>query len=66
MWIIIFLLIIVGVWLAFGRKAAGKTILITFTLAFVGFVGLIVWVMTTYPSKPYVPLTNNTVSQNTW
>jgi hypothetical protein len=54
---IIFLFIIVGVWLAFGRKAAGKTILITLTLVFVGFAGLIVWVLNAYPS-PSTPSSN--------
>ena len=52
MWaLLIFLIIIVGVWLAFGRKAAGKTILITILVAFVGFVILIIWLMNAYPSN---------------
>ena len=51
-WLIIFLLIIGGVFLTFGKRAAGKTILITFLLAGVAIVSLIVWVMTAHPSSP--------------
>ena len=60
MWaLLIFLIIIVGVWLAFGRKAAGKTILITIIVAFVGFVILIIWLMNAYPSNN-APAQSNT------
>jgi len=59
---IIFLLIILGVGLAFGKKAAGKTILITIALAVVAFVGLIIWVMTAYPSNPPVQSTNESLA----
>jgi hypothetical protein len=46
MWLlIIFLVVIGGIWLAFGRKAAGKTILVTILVVVVGFIGLIIWVM---------------------
>lgn len=52
MWaIFIFLLVVIGVWLAFGRKAAGKTILFTFLAIAVAFIALLIWVLTAYPSK---------------
>jgi hypothetical protein len=60
MWVLlIFLIIVVGVWLAFGRKAAGKTILVTILVAFVGFVVLIIWLMNAYPSNN-APTQSNT------
>jgi hypothetical protein len=52
------------VWLAFGRKAAGKTILITLTVAFIGFIGLIIWIMNAYPSNtPSTQSTNSAYNQ---
>jgi hypothetical protein len=63
---LIFLLIVVGVWLAFGRKAAGKTILITILLVFVVFVGLIVWLLNAYPqSNPSIQSTSGSTA-NQW
>jgi hypothetical protein len=62
MWLlIIFLVVIGGIWLAFGRKAAGKTILVTILVVVVGFIGLIIWVMNAYPSNTSATTaTNNT------
>lgn len=62
MWLIVFLLIIIGVWLSFGRRAAGNTILIAFLCIAIGFIGLIVWLLIAYPSPSPKSLPN---TQNT-
>lgn len=61
--IFLFLLAVAGVWLVFGSKAAGKTILITFLLGFIAFALLAIVVIWTIAAPCSAPFTDHNSTQ---